>query len=1414
MIKNYLNRPFLSFFFLMLCSFLQVMGQKVTLPSDAELLQLVDKYITTPVSKIVKPNGEIWLQRDFSAYLHSMEKQDGALEQNTDYGHEHHSEMLQEFLNRPHPSVATLEKYFLGAAAEFGVPVALLRAYAQVQSNWAQVSKSMYGSWGIMGLVENNLSQQISEAAKLLKTTPEAIQNDAYTNIRAAAALLAQYQKPRGISQKTEDWFESACILTGIPEKYLQESLAQRVFRAVENGSKTVSIWGEIILIKPDEKISIPALPSSKFREDEIGPQGNGVPDYPNAIYNLTTCNFNSRPPGAEIRYYFVHYIAVGTYEGTISWFKNCSSQASAHYVVRNFDGQVTQMVDEANRAWTQGVTEYNDRGIGVEHEVLAANLSMWDNVNMLREAGKLAADVCNRNGILKQRRVNNGELGIYGHSDVRATDCPNLTNERWATLLANIDEALPSVGTPTLYTIQAAPGSTQVTATWKANNEPTLLGYRLYYATSDALTQWKLAANETTLTAGTTSVTLQPNQFLEVPTEPVFHFRITAVVPNGSNPPVESAPSDTYSRSWNTNGPKVLIVDGFDRISGSYKLPAHAFTTSYFKGMRDRAALTISSTANERVEDGTINLQDYDIAVWYMGDESIVDVVFSTAEKNAITQFLNGGGKLLVSGSEIGYNIGRVGSSGYDVSFMNNYLRSNYTHDGAVSFTPATGIAGTPFAGLNIPFGIVYVEDFPDAMAPVGGAVSVMEYALPQHKAAIAYKGTFGGNPNSGALIYLGFTLETAADPSIGEFMAKALAYFDVSLLSAPPIANPDFTTKQSGKTKRINILANDLGNGGTFNPSSVTIANAALHGTTIVNADGTVLYAANAGYVGLDSFYYRVANTEGILSNLAKVRVNVLAGGECSPILTEVDDQYPLRTLRGAWITSVFNLDWPTNRLASPATQQAQLISQLDLLKNSGFNTVFLQVRTGSDALYQSPYEPWSFYLTGTEGVAPNPFWDPLAFAVQAAHDRGLELHAWINPYRARTGSYTLAPNHIINTQPSWILTIGTNLVLDPGLPQVRDYIKKISADIASRYNVDGIHFDDYFYPSAITTQDAGTYAAHNPNNIGNIGDWRRDNVNRMIAMVYDTIQQINSTSGRNIIFGVSPFGIWKSGTPPGIVGQSSFSALFCDPIAWLQAGTVDYLAPQLYWRITGAQDYNILSQWWNDQGKLYNRPIFPGQAWYKMVDANNWEASEIENQIRLNRLPVRDFTRGEIGYRMGQLVANSKGLRTALQQDLYQFKSYVPPYVGKDDICPNAPTNLRIDGDTLRWDAPAPAPDGDVARKYVVYRFTNEQEANLLANDGRRVIDIVPTTKARIPVAPFERFVVTTLDKNNNESVRGHQPDARCGFMPGGKYHTPGHGARVLLPMANLHRRKLAGPSAGGTFFRHPNGDIANY
>lgn len=474
------------------------------------------------------------------------------------------------------------------------------------------------------------------------------------------------------------------------------------------------------------------------------------------------------------------------------------------------------------------------------------------------------------------------------------------------------------------------------------------------------------------------------------------------------------------------------------------------------------------------------------------------------------------------------------------------------------------------------------------------------------------------------------------------------------------------------------------------------------------------------------------------------------------------EFSKSNPKRDLRGVFLASVYSLNWPTNRLASPAVQQAELIVILDNLKANGYNTVFFQVRSECDALYISSIEPWGYYLTGTQGLAPNPLWDPLLFVINEAHKRGLDLHAWLNPYRAKTTStYATSANHITVTQPTWWFTSSADSqkILNPGLPAVKNYVISIVQDIATRYDVDGIHFDDYFYPNGgmVTNQDAQTYIDNNPNNIATIADWRRDNVNQMIAGTYDAIQAINADLNKNIVFGVSPAGIWKSGTPTGISGNSAYSALYCDALAWLNSGKVDYLAPQLYWKITGSQDYVALSKWWNDQAKASGKQLYISQAYYKMTDSNNWTAIEMQNQFIQNRAPSMDATFGQIAYNYTSIKGNSKTINDVLNSNQYKYRAFAPPIAGKDVICPNAPENIRFVGSTLTWDTPVVASDGDLPVKYVVYAFNNSAEAITNKDDGSKIIDIVVGNELVVSqdLKDTKHFVVTSLDKNNNEA-----------------------------------------------------------
>lgn len=369
---------------------------------------------------------------------------------------------------------------------------------------------------------------------------------------------------------------------------------------------------------------------------------------------------------------------------------------------------------------------------------------------------------------------------------------------------------------------------------------------------------------------------------------------------------------------------------------------------------------------------------------------------------------------------------------------------------------------------------------------------------------------------------------------------------------------------------------------------------------------------------------------------------------------IVSHIDAQTARNEFRGVWVASVANLDWPSARGLSVEEQKQSLDSLFEYLASLNFNAIIFQVRPECDALYQSDIEPWSYWLTGKQGKAPEPFYDPLSYAVEKAHSLGLELHAWLNPYRAvkKTGQYELSPKHVALKHPEWIIQIGDFKFLDPGLPAVRNYVTSIVEDIVKRYDIDGIHFDDYFYPYTpheITNEDSATFAEY-PRGFTSLEDWRRDNVNLLISSVNKAVKKIKPF----VRFGVSPFGIYRNNTPEGISGYSSVDKIYCDPIAWIKDKSIDYLSPQLYWAIGGSQDYYKLLKWWNDQSNGIE--IIPGIAVYKII-SKSWDSSEIPEQIRYARkLPN---VGGTIIFRAGNLFANPANFSDSLTQTIYSQK-----------------------------------------------------------------------------------------------------------------------------------------------------------
>lgn len=495
-------------------------------------------------------------------------------------------------------------------------------------------------------------------------------------------------------------------------------------------------------------------------------------------------------------------------------------------------------------------------------------------------------------------------------------------------------------------------------------------------------------------------------------------------------------------------------------------------------------------------------------------------------------------------------------------------------------------------------------------------------------------------------------------------------------------------------------------------------------------------------------------------------------------------VQSQDPKHEMRGVWVTTVYGLDWPTQPAQSSAHQIAQLTSLFDDLANAGINAVFFQIRSEADAMYESLNEPWSRFLTGTMGAAPNPYYDPLALAIELAHERGMELHAWMNPFRAVSarGPFGVSSTHITKTRPDWILDVKYKgpdpdlkdeviSIFNPGILEVHDYIADVVRDVVSRYKVDGVHFDDYFYPYPsyeITVEDESYYNA-TPRGFLTLPDWRRDNINRFVATVAATIRSTNP----GVKFGISPFGIWKSGVPQGIVGLSSYDVIYADPIAWLEAGTVDYLTPQLYWPFGGGQDFGLLADWW--VSKSNNRHIYTGMAAYQTDAATftgtRYTAAEIPSQIDFGRTTTG--IEGSILFRANNLRpgSNNLGLTDALSNGYYAQKAFTPYMTYTDLSPPDAPQSLtavqQTGGVLVRWDPPL---TGFVqANKFGVYRVrsdTGVPNSQTMTNDPENLLAITwePefVDRSSLETGGHYYYAVTGVSPNSIEGIESNLAD----------------------------------------------------
>jgi uncharacterized lipoprotein YddW (UPF0748 family) len=464
--------------------------------------------------------------------------------------------------------------------------------------------------------------------------------------------------------------------------------------------------------------------------------------------------------------------------------------------------------------------------------------------------------------------------------------------------------------------------------------------------------------------------------------------------------------------------------------------------------------------------------------------------------------------------------------------------------------------------------------------------------------------------------------------------------------------------------------------------------------------------------------------------------------------------------REFRAVWVASVANIDWPSRRGLSTEEQQRELLAILDRAALLKLNAIILQVRPAADAFYASRYEPWSEFLTGKMGRAPEPFYDPLAFAVAEAHRRGLELHAWFNPYRARHPAETSAvvSKHVSRAQPALVRKYGPYLWLDPGDPKVRELTTRVILDVVKRYDIDGVHIDDYFYPYREPARRGRGYIPFPDNTTwrryvrggGKLSrdDWRRRNVDLLVQELYEGVKKTKPW----VKFGVSPFGIWRPGYPASVRGLDAYDELYADSRKWIQNGWVDYFTPQLYFRTYAPQQpYTDLLAWWVEQNAK-GRHLWPGLYTSRIgLRGAMWQSSEILEQIRLTR--EQPGATGNVHFSMEVLLQDRDSVDEQLLRDAYQQPALVPasPWLGAS--APLAPSaEARVDtlaGRTIVSLRPA---GKDSPWLWVVRARVAGEWLTAIVPGAERSYAIVP---AEAGIAP-DMVVVNAVDRVGNASI----------------------------------------------------------
>lgn len=466
------------------------------------------------------------------------------------------------------------------------------------------------------------------------------------------------------------------------------------------------------------------------------------------------------------------------------------------------------------------------------------------------------------------------------------------------------------------------------------------------------------------------------------------------------------------------------------------------------------------------------------------------------------------------------------------------------------------------------------------------------------------------------------------------------------------------------------------------------------------------------------------------------------------------------PKREFRGAWLHIVGN---QTIKTMTTEEIQQWIVRTLDTLQLTGCNAVVFQVRPQADAFYASEIEPWTRFLTGEQGVAPTPFWDPLEFVIKESHNRGMELHAWLNPYRVTSNDEeVLCKEHLFFKKPEIFKRYGKQLYFDPGEPESIAHTVKVIADIVRRYDVDAIHFDDYFYPYPVKYEefhddDSFTkYGKEQGFEYWQKNDWRRNNVERLMHQINDTIKSIKPW----VRFGISPFGIHRnlSETPDGsgskTNGLSNYEALFADVPAWAEKGYIDYIVPQIYWKIGHpAADYDILINWWNDsnfKGHLY---IGQNISTFNEPDLQNPKTTQMARKMELVRTLAN--VDGNVWWPGWSISRNIVNIADSLSMKYQKHLALIPAYTDLDAVAPEVVKNLNKKGKIIKWEVNQTNDIMQQPHFYIVYQFPKDVAVDV--DSSEYIVSITKSTEytPTIKKQGKYKYIVTVVDKCWNES-----------------------------------------------------------